>query len=143
MSFKYSYKKKSIYTRKRRRANENVRIKDNLNRSLRRLIKGQNVPSILSLVQCDKDSFRKHLESQFYGEINWDNYGSVWHLDHFKPCAEFDLTCPENRKACYHFSNLKPLLKQDNLKKSYKYEPSISQNQGFVAGRESNDSMVN
>lgn len=120
MPYKYSYKKKSIYTRQRRRSNENIRIKDNLNRSLRRLVNGANVPSLLPLLQCDHTFFKYHIESQFKENMNWNNYGSEWHIDHIVPCAKFDLTRAEERLKCYHFSNLKPLSKIENLKKSFK-----------------------
>jgi len=117
---KYSYKKKNIYTRLRRRTNPNVNIKDNLNRSLRRLVKGVNVPSLIPLLGCTKEEFKFHLESCFKEGMTWENYGFVWQIDHEKPCAVHNLLDFEERKRCYHYSNLKPLFKEENLKKSYK-----------------------
>ena len=33
------------------------------------------------------------------------------------PVSSFDLTNPEERKMCFHWSNLQPLEWQDNMKK--------------------------
>lgn len=51
--------------------------------------------------------------------MNWENYGQ-WHIDHRLPCASFDLTQPDQQKACFHFSNQQPLWKRDNLAKGVK-----------------------
>ena len=64
----------------------------------------------------------KHLESQFIDGMSWDNYGlHGWHIDHIKPCASFDLTCEDQQKECFHYTNLQPLWAEDNLKKGDRY----------------------
>ena len=50
--------------------------------------------------------------------MTWQNYGDGWHIDHIHPCAAFDLTDPEQQKACFHWSNLQPLWAIDNFRKS-------------------------
>lgn len=53
--------------------------------------------------------------------MTWANYGkSGWHIDHIKPCASFDLSDPDQQKACFHYSNLQPLWAFDNLSKGAK-----------------------
>ncbi len=41
-------------------------------------------------------------------------------IDHIIPCSSFDLTKDENQKACFHYTNLQPLTKEENMKKSNK-----------------------
>jgi hypothetical protein len=53
--------------------------------------------------------------------MNWSNHGIIWEIDHIKPCASFDLTKLEEQKKCFHHTNLQPLFKIDNRKKSNKY----------------------
>lgn len=75
------------------------------------------------LIGCPSVWLEVHLESQFKPGMNWENYGPVWHIDHIKPCAAFDLRYPEQQKACFHWTNLQPLFALENLQKSDKYAP--------------------
>jgi hypothetical protein len=41
--------------------------------------------------------------------MTFSNYGNLWEIDHIKPVSGFDLTLSTDLKACYHWSNLRPL----------------------------------
>lgn len=77
------------------------------------------------LLGCTLSELRAHLEKQFRPGMTWENYGPVWHADHIRPCASFDLADPEQQKICFHFSNLQPLFKEENLKKGAKYSAHL------------------
>lgn len=117
--------KKACWIRQRRRTNQNIRVKDNLNRLLRKFVHGQHSPTIVNLLGCNRDNFLLHIQSQFKNGMTWNNYGTFWHIDHRIPCAKFDLTLQEQQKLCYHFSNLQPLSKDENLKKGNKFDGNI------------------
>lgn len=74
----------------------------------------------MDLVGCDWKHLRRHIEVQFKKGMDWENYGTVWHLDHHIPVSAFDPENPREWEACWHFSNLKPLNKKDNLRKGKK-----------------------
>lgn len=74
----------------------------------------------LALLGCSTPQLLNHLESQFKPGMTWENHGPVWHIDHIKPCAKFDLTDPEQQKACFHWTNLQPLFAEENLRKGGK-----------------------
>lgn len=74
------------------------------------------------LLGCTWKQLREHIESQFIGRMSWDNYGRSWHIDHIVPCAEFDLSKPEQQQRCFHFSNLRPLWAKRNRQKHDKVE---------------------
>lgn len=114
----YSRKKRACYFRKYRRNNETVRKKDSLNRLLRSFIKGKSSPTIEQLIGCSKDNLIKYFQELFTPEMNWDNHGEVWHIDHEVPCRLFNLDIDGELRRCYHFTNLQPLLKTENLKKN-------------------------
>jgi hypothetical protein len=65
-----------------------------------------------------KDFLKKHLEQQFKEGMTWENYGTMgWHIDHINPCSSFDLTLQEERKKCFHYTNLQPLWWWENTSK--------------------------
>ena len=71
------------------------------------------------LLGASIEEVRAHLEAQFKLGMTWENWSfEGWHIDHIKPCASFDLTDPEQQKACFHYSNLQPLWAKDNQSKS-------------------------
>ena len=88
-------------------------------------VKGRKSAKTLELLGCTKEFLKKHLESQFEPWMNWENYGKrstikTWDIDHIIPCAKFDLQCPVQQHACFHYSNLQPLEHFENIKKRNK-----------------------
>jgi hypothetical protein len=55
--------------------------------------------------------------------MSWENAGSVWHIDHIRPVASFDLLDLDQQKLCFHYSNLQPLLAAENLAKGCSMQP--------------------
>lgn len=77
----------------------------------------------MSLVGCSIEELVTHLERQFAEGMGWDNYGrDGWVIDHIRPCASFDLTDPEQQRACFHFTNLRPLWWDKNRAKAARLE---------------------
>jgi hypothetical protein len=101
------------------------KIKRNLRRRIHHVIK-DNYKSdhTLNLLGCPVEEFKSYLESKFQPGMNWDNYGlgyNKWHIDHVRPCCDFDLSKPEEQRICFHYTNMQPLWEKENLKKSYIY----------------------
>jgi hypothetical protein len=71
----------------------------------------------LKLLGCSASFYREYLEMQFTKEMNWENHGTYWEIDHVIPCASFDLSIPEQQAICFHYTNTQPLEKRMNLKK--------------------------
>lgn len=83
--------------------------------------RGAKSAKTTELIGCSWTELRQYLESLFKPGMAWENYGRVWHVDHIKPCAKFDLADPEEQRKCFHWSNQQPLFVLDNLKKGDKY----------------------
>lgn len=105
----------------------NYRIKDKLRCFLRcalRRYKTNKSYRTIEYFGCNLLVLKSYLESKFLPEMAWSNYGvyrldkRTWHIDHIVPCAFFDFSDPEQQKKCFHFSNLRPLWADDNIKKS-------------------------
>jgi len=77
--------------------------------------------SFSELVGCDKETLKVHIESKFKKGMTWANISDI-HIDHIKPCSSFDLTKVEEQLKCFHYTNLQPLWKVDNISKGAKYD---------------------
>jgi hypothetical protein len=88
-----------------------VRILNALRRS-----DARKVSKTTELLGCTAAELRHHLEAQFVDGMSWDNR-PLWHIDHIIPCCTFDLTDPQQQRECFHYTNLRPLWKIDNLKR--------------------------
>lgn len=97
------------------RWNVTSRLRKRLDAALKSA-KTQKAHSVLDLIGCTPEHLMKHLEAQFSPGMNWNNRAD-WHIDHIRPCASFDLTDPDQQKACFHFTNLRPLSKEANASK--------------------------
>jgi hypothetical protein len=72
-------------------------------------------------IGCPLDEFMRYIESKFQIGMTWENYGYWgWHIDHIIPCFAFDLTDLNEFKKCFHYTNLQPLWRKDNLSKHNK-----------------------
>ena len=84
------------------------------------------VGSAVEDLGCSIEEFKKYIESKFEPWMNWDNHGSydvnrkTWQLDHINALANVDLTQKDEFLKVAHYSNYKPLLALDNIKKSNK-----------------------
>lgn len=113
------------YERERRKAryhaNPNFRMSICIRSRLQLALRRQGVSkrgSAVNLLGCPIAWLEVHLESLFKPGMNWSNHGPVWHIDHIKPCAKFDLSKLEQQRICFHWTNLQPLFAEENLKKS-------------------------
>lgn len=75
--------------------------------------------STKKLIGCSIEDLKIHLENLFLPGMTWDNYG-LWHVDHKKPCASFDLSIPKQQFECFNYRNLQPLWAKDNMSKKDK-----------------------
>jgi len=76
----------------------------------------RKVARTIHLIGCTAPQLAAHIESQFTAGMSWGNR-RLWHIDHIRPCASFDLTDTEQQKACFHYTNLQPLWAADNRRK--------------------------
>jgi len=72
--------------------------------------------SVLRIIGCTVPELNEHIERQFVRGMTWKNYGGVWHVDHIVPCTYFDLTRHDEQRRCFHFTNLRPLWAEQNIK---------------------------
>lgn len=73
-------------------------------------------PSLEERCGYTVEQLRQHIQSQFTPEMNWDNYGSYWELDHIIPRFKFyyESYDDEQFKQCWALNNLRPLTVKEN-----------------------------
>jgi hypothetical protein len=117
---KQEYERK--YWKSKYKKDINFTIKRILRSHFYRLINKKNKKeNINNLLGCSIDEFKKHIESQFKPEMNWNNHKIIWEIDHIKPISLFNLTNLEEQKQCFHYTNMQPLFKTTEIAKSFNY----------------------
>jgi len=113
----YSY----AYCKNRLKNDKLYKLKINIASLIRNSIKSKTTKRALKtidLLGCSVECFKQHIESSFSPDMNWNNYGSYWSIDHICPCDQAQ-TAAEIIKL-QHYSNLRPMTVTDNIVKSNK-----------------------
>lgn len=120
----WSYNNKGYwkkYVKNKRHNDFNYHLKSLLRNRIKEALKLKNSKkayNTIKLLSCSIPEFRKHLESLFTPEMNWNNYGSYWEIDHILPCSAFQLQHSEEQEICFAWWNMQPLEKMENKIKS-------------------------
>jgi len=126
----WNRKKANLRYSIKRKTNHGFRVVTNLRTKLRFVLNRERVrksEKTITMIGCTYNQLKVHLESGFKRGMRWDNYGTLWHVDHVIPCAAFDHTDPKQRAQCWHWTNLRALDAKKNLQKSDKItEPQMS-----------------
>lgn len=104
--------------RLRERRKNDVRYKMSvvLRNRLRKFYTGER-PQTMKLVGLSMEKFVEWIAFNFSPDMSWENHGTVWHIDHLVPCSWFDLTRLKERKICFHWTNMRPLKAEINLRR--------------------------
>ena len=78
----------------------------------------------LEYLNCDINTFKNWIERQFTSEMNWDNIGTVWQIDHIVPIlykinGQSPRECDVIRRL--HYMNTQPMLSWQNMSKGNRY----------------------
>lgn len=109
LKFREKYKNR-FYTDPQFRLSQNIRT-----RIRKALERGTKSGKSLELLGCSIPELKSYLEDRFLPTMTWDNYGTLWHIDHIIPCASYNLVDPEQQKKCFHYKNLQPLFAKTTI----------------------------
>ena len=113
---KFLTEQKTEWCRKERQSNINYRLKKSLAARLRTVLVKND--TTMNYIGCNIQYLREWFEYNFTEEMNWDNYGSYWSIDHIIPVCKFDLTIEDEKLKCWNWSNLMPVtIKYNSSKK--------------------------
>jgi len=106
---------KTEWCRNQRNTNINYRIKKSLAARLRCVLTKNT--STMNYIGCNIQYFREWLEYNFTEDMNWDNYGTYWSIDHIIPVCKYDLTNEDEKLKCWNWSNMMPVTINYNSSK--------------------------
>lgn len=101
--------------------NKEIRLKcrSKIRARLKYLLKNpdfKNKEKFFDLIGCSIQDYKNHIEKYFIFDknMNWENYGEYWEIDHIKPLDSFDLENEYDLEEAFHFSNVRALTIKDN-----------------------------
>ena len=106
---------KNEWCNKESKSNPNYRLKKSLAARLRTVI--LKTDATMNYIGCNIQYLREWFEYNFTEEMNWDNYGTYWSIDHIIPVSKFDLSNDEEKLKCWSWSNLIPVTVKFNSSK--------------------------
>jgi len=101
------------------------KLKENISRRIRyelntSVIKGKDKRTV-EYLGCTIEHIKTYLEGRFEIGMSWDNYGTVWHIDHIIPCASWNFTNLFESMCCWNYRNLQPMWALTNKSKGDTY----------------------
>lgn len=106
------------YKRKKRQSPE-YRLKENLRVYFYQTVINKT-NSIFKYLGCPIEEFKLYLEKQFDENMNWENYGTYWEIDHVNPIETFNFSNETEIYHCWNYQNLQPLTINENRTKRFK-----------------------
>lgn len=114
-------KRQTEYQRERKKTDFEFKLAHTLRTRLSSALKAVSATKCkktLELLGCSLEFLKAWFKSQFASDMTFQNHGPVWHIDHVKPCASFDLLDDDEQKKCFNWKNLQPLYGDENLSKN-------------------------
>ena len=105
---------------KRLKASSRFRIRECLPLDICNKITDENrFGYIYEFIGCDFSQVKKWLQYNYTEDMNDDNYGSIWNMDHVIPISLFDIknNYEKNKKNCFSWFNLSPIQTKHNFEK--------------------------
>ncbi len=87
------------------------RLRHSINALINHHLKENKSNRSIEYLGCTIQEYKQYLEPKFTSEMNWDNYGLYWEIDHVHPLS---------KNGSFHYTNTQPLTINENRTKSNK-----------------------
>lgn len=108
-------KYKSNYQKQRRKTDSIFKFKSSISSLIRKSIKNKGFTKkskTYEILGCDFEIFKEYIENKFTEEMNWENHGTFWDIDHIIPLCT--AITEEDIIRLNHYTNLQPLDSNTN-----------------------------
>ena len=116
---------RNAYGRQKRKTDFNFKIICNIRRRTNKAFKSQNIKKTnktIDLLGCSQSSFKRWILHPPYGDMNEENYGSVWTLNHCYPLSKTNLSNVNEMNKSTYWINLRPMYLSENSSKGSKID---------------------
>jgi hypothetical protein len=110
--------KTNIYRKEKRQNDVNFKLKENIRSYIYQTLKCKKSTSFSIYLGCFIEEYKLYLEKQFDKNMNWDNYGVYWEIDHILPLSSFNLNTLLEQKKAFNYKNTQPLTIHENRSKN-------------------------
>jgi hypothetical protein len=114
-----------VYVKQKRQNNIEYKIKDSIGSMINYHLKERKSESTIEYLGCSIEEYIVYLENMFLQEMDWENYGVIWEIDHKTPLSTFDLTQKENIYKAFNYQNTQPLFKTTEIAENFGYVDQI------------------
>lgn len=114
--------KKKSYKKNKWEKDPIYKLKNILRNRINQNFKNKKQNKIIDFLGCSINEYKQYLEQQFLPEMNWDNHGDIWEIDHIKPICSFDLLIKDNIFKAFHYTNTQPLFKTTEIAENLGYK---------------------
>ena len=104
----YGRKEYILNWHKEKRKDPEWRLLCNLRSRVCVVLKNNKTDKSIDFLGCSPKEWRLYLEEQFDENMNWDNYGIYWEVDHIIPLS---------KGGSFHYTNTQPLTIYENRSK--------------------------
>jgi len=124
----YEHRKEYLknWQKQKRQKNLLYRLNSNISRRIRKDLTRFNTikkESTQTLLPYTMQQLKEYIEKQFTLEMNWNNMGVIWEIDHSTP-----VSYAQNEKELidlWALENLHPMLKQENREKQDSFSSNV------------------
>jgi hypothetical protein len=110
--------RRNIRSQQRRKEDVFFKLINNFSISFRSFLKNNKI-KLTKNFNFNKYQLINHIESQFVEGMNWENYGTEWHIDHKRPISSFNIL---NICKAWELKNLQPLWADLNCSKQNEWD---------------------
>jgi len=111
-------KQKKIWAKKKYNSDSSYKLKSNIRSRIYGYLKSNKTHHSIEYLGCTIKFYKQYIEQQFTPEMNWENYGRYWELDHLKQLCTFDLINEKEQFKAFNYKNTRPLEKIANRSRS-------------------------
>ena len=108
--------KKNEYIKTRYKNDPSFKIISLLRSRILQVLKNKKQDKSINFLGCSPKEFKLYLEQQFQPEMNWDNHGKIWEIDHIIPI---------NKGGSFNYKNTQPLFKTTKIAEDLGYKNYI------------------